>query len=149
MHGNNTLMLNNTINNPQHVPTGNHGGASEVNISRNDIFLRLRPNVEIDKIRDYLISNGVNIINMEKVSNNHARFTSFKIRVHDNDYFKIINDPFWSLCGAKCRPWSNNGSNNWKNNFNNHMSSVNGPNSGSYDRWDVVSLNGNRFNYGR
>ena len=114
----------------------------------NDIFLRLRPNVEMNKISDYFKSNGVNIINMEKVSHNQARLTSFKIRVHDNDYFKIINDPFWSLCGAKCRPWSNNGNNSMKNNFNNHMSSVNGLNCGSNDRWDVKS-NVNSFNYGR
>ena len=149
LHGNNIPMHNNAINNLQRVTNGNHGGASEANVSTNDIFLRLRPNVEMDKIRDYLKSNGVNIINMEKVSNNHARFTSFKIRVHDNDYVKIVNDPFWSLCGAKCRPWNNNGNNNWKNNYNNHMSSVNGPNCGSYDRWDAISLNRNSFNFGR
>ena len=106
-------MHNNAINYLQQVPNGNHGGVSDANVSSNDIFMRLRPNVEMNKIRVYFKSNGVNIINIEKVSHNQARFTSFKIRVHGNDYFKIINDPFWSLSGAKCRPWGNNGNNNF------------------------------------
>ena len=134
MHGYSIPMHNNVIYSQQPVSNDNHGGASSVNSSSCNIFLRIRPNVGMDKIRDYLISTGVNIINFEKVSHSSARFNSFKISVHSNDYFKIINDPFLSLCGAKCRPWSEKGNNHFNNDLNNY-NKVNTDN----DLWDNMS----------
>ena len=149
MHGYSIPMHNNAIYSQQPVSNSRYSGDNGVNTSNCKIFLRLCPNVDMDKISDYWKATGVNIIKIEKVSHNSARFNSFKLSVHSNDYFKIINDPSWSLCGAKCRPWSEKGNNNYNNDFNNYMSSDNRVNSANNDRWDGISFNRNSFNNGR
>ena len=136
-----TMPMHNNVIVGQHPgPITSHWGYT----TNNNIFLRIRSNVNINMVTDYLKAASVNVIKIEKVSHSLARFNSFKICVQSCDYSKVLNDPFWSLCGAKCMPWSDKGSTN----FSNNMSGNNGISNANNDRWDKVSLFRNNYNYG-
>ena len=105
--------------------------------------MRVHSNVDINKVNDYLKTAGVNFIKIEKVSHSLARFNSFKICVQSCDYLKVLNDPFWSQCGAKCMPWNDKGILNSVT-----LSGNNGISNANNDRWEWVSLFRNNFNYG-
>ena len=133
LQGGYTMPLHNNPFNNQQLSKGAQTSISNLFLSR------IGPNVDINDIRNCLHSSGVNVINIVKVSNSLAKFKSFKICVHSNDYSKVSNNPVWPLCGAKCRPWNDRG-NNMGNNYN---SSNNNYNNVNYDSWDRLSFNTN------
>ena len=83
-------------------------------------------------MKKYLESIGVEIISIEKVSHNLAKYNSFKVCVKSNDYYKISNEKIWSISGAKCRQWEES---EYKNFINN----------GNYAMWDRVALRSNNY----
>ena len=101
----------------------------------------MQPNIGTTNIRTFLQSVGVNIMNIEKVSHNSAKFNSFKLCVQRKDSYRVSNQQIWSISGAKCRPW-NERVNNTQYNYNNDS-----VNRGNYDEWDRASVY--TYNYGR
>ena len=104
----------------------------------------MRPNVDTTNIRTFLLSIGVNIVNIEKVSHNLAQFNSFKVCVQRKDFHKVANEQIWSISGAKCRPWKERGNNT---HYNHNTVNYNSVHRGNYAEWDGVSVYTN--NYGR
>ena len=115
----------------------------EAQISKTSYFLsKVRPNVDTTNIRTFLLSIGVNIVNIEKVSHNLARFNSFKVCVHSKDFHKVSNEQIWSLSGAKCRPWKERGNNT---HYNHNTVNYNSVHRGNYAEWDGVSVYTNNY----
>ena len=90
------------------------------------------PHVGTYKMKKYLETIGVEIINIEKVSHNLSNYNSFKVCVKSKDYHKVSNEKIWSVWGAKCRQWEES---EYKNFFNN----------GNYAMWDRVALRSNNY----
>ena len=116
--------------------------------SETSFFLsRVRPNVDTNNIRTFLLSIGVDILNIEKVSHNQAKFGSFKICVQRKDFHKVSNEQIWSVSGAICRPWIERGNSNNTQYYNHNNVNNISVNRGNYAEWDGASVYTN--NYGR
>ena len=93
---------------------------------------RLNRAMETEFVRSNLTSKNINVLEIEKMSHDYAKFNSYKIGVSIDDYYKLLNDKFWSS-GIKCEKWRNRGNSNYDNQYVNDESYFNN------DRWDAES----------
>ena len=84
-----------------------------------EIWLYIIKNGSCKVIHNYFLERGINIVNIQKVSNEEAKFKSFKIKVLKSDITKIRNKGFLSE-GVGIKFWRElvNYGNNNMNRFN-------------------------------
>ena len=70
-------------------------------------------------IKELIEANGIQVYNIDKMSNYQARFKSFKVKISVLDKEKILNESMWPN-GIQCMMWRNpRRSNNDNVNVNN------------------------------
>ena len=83
-----------------------------------DIFVS---RVEIgnrDTMKEWIQSKGINVYAIEKMSNYHAKFKSFKVKISLFDLEKVFDEKFWPY-NIQCMMFKNARTNNNNNNVNN------------------------------
>ena len=57
-----------------------------------------------DKIKTFLVNNNVDVKNIERISHNESRYSSYKITVPVIDFNKPLDEKFWPN-GFQCKKW--------------------------------------------
>ena len=69
-------------------------------------------------MKEWIQSKGINVYAIEKMSNNHAKFKSFKVKISLFDLEKVFDEKFWPY-NIQCMMFKNARTNNNNNNVNN------------------------------
>ena len=56
---------------------------------------RVHNDVTSDMVRDHVKGQGVDVVDMEKLTNKHSRFQSFRLQIKKVDLAKIQTPSFW------------------------------------------------------
>ena len=71
---------------------------------RRSIFVSRIMHGNEDSLRKFLNDRNITVIDMEKKSNENARFKSYKINVSVTDYYTVKSSAFWPK-GIMCQTW--------------------------------------------
>ena len=61
-------------------------------------------NGNCDKIKTFLKNNNVDVKNIERISHNESRYSSYKITVAVIDFYKLLDEKFWPN-GFQCKKY--------------------------------------------
>ena len=89
---------------------------------------------EVEDVRNFLESNNIHPMKVEKISHNLASYHSFKVCVRISDSYKMMGQYFWEE-GIKCEEWKQR-----RNNYSAYGKNYNKVNNDN-DSWENISYN--------